>query len=90
MANCDAVLVFYGVGDEAWKRTMDNELKRMPGYRGGKPMAACHTYLAEPKTADKEDFIDMGEPNLINGLAAFPEAQLSAVAQTMEPGSAIR
>ena len=90
MANCDAVLVFYGVGDEAWKRTMDNELKRMPGYRRGKPMAACHTYLAEPKTADKEDFIDMGEPNLINGLAAFPEAQLSAVAQTLEPGSSIR
>ncbi len=37
MATCDAVMLFYGAGDEAWKRTIDNELKKMPGYRGGRP-----------------------------------------------------
>ena len=28
-------MVFYGEGDEAWKRTVDYELKKMPGYRDG-------------------------------------------------------
>src|SRR5205085_1636237 len=35
LAGCDAVMLFYGAGDEAWKRAMDNELRKMAGYRGG-------------------------------------------------------
>ena len=62
LASCDAVVLFYGAGDEAWKRTIDNELKKMAGYRDGKPLPAVSTYLAAPRTADKEDLIDMEEP----------------------------
>ena len=51
LTTCDAVILFYGAGDEAWKRTIDNELKKMPGYRGGKPLLASYTYLADPKTS---------------------------------------
>jgi hypothetical protein len=78
MTSCDAVIVFYGAGDEAWKRTMDNELKKMPGYRSGKLLLASFTYLADPKTSDKEDFIDMAGPNLINGLGGSLEAEMAA------------
>jgi len=67
MASCDGVILFYGAGDEAWKRTVDSELKKMPSYRGRKPLLASYTYLAEPKTADKGDLIDLEEPNLIDG-----------------------
>ena len=74
LASCDAVILFYGAGDEAWKRTIDNELKKMAGYRGGKPLPAIYTYLAEPRTSDKEDLIDMEEPGLIDGLDGFAEA----------------
>jgi len=81
LANCDAVFLFYGAGDEAWKRTIDNELKKMAGYRSGKPLPAVCTYLAEPKTSDKEDLIDMEEPGLIDGLAGFAEA---AVAKSIQ------
>ena len=63
LTTCDAVILFYGAGDEAWKRTVDNDLKKMPGYRGGKPLLATYTYLADPKTSDKEDLLDMEEPN---------------------------
>ena len=63
--------LFYGAGDEAWKRAIDNELKKMAGYRGGKPLPAMYTYLAEPRTSDKEDLIDMEEPGLIDGLGGF-------------------
>jgi hypothetical protein len=76
-STCDAVILFYGAGDEAWKRTFDSELKKMPGYREGKPLLAKYTYLGDPKTSDKEDLIDMEEPHLINGLGGFSEAMMT-------------
>lgn len=88
MSNCDAVILFYGSGSEAWKRTIDSELKKMPGYRNGKPLQACFTYLAEPVTVDKEDLIDMEEPHLINGMTDFPEAEMAAFVHAMQPGGA--
>ena len=81
LASCDSVFVFYGAGDEAWKRTIDSELKKMAGYRGGKPLTARCIYLAEPRTSDKEDLIDMEEPGLIDGLGGFAE---EAVAKSMQ------
>jgi hypothetical protein len=83
LANCDGVVLFYGAGDEAWKRTIDNELKRMAGYRDGKPLPAVSTYLAEPRTADKEDLIDVEEPGLIDGLDGFAEAAMCKFLQDL-------
>ena len=85
MTQCDAVVLFYGAGDEAWKRTIDNELKKMPGYRAGRPLLTSYTYLSDPKTSDKEDLIDMEEPNLINGLEGFSEAGMAAFVRAMDP-----
>jgi hypothetical protein len=90
MTNCEAVILFYGAGDEAWKRTIDNELKKMPGYRSGKPLLASFTFLADPKTTDKEDLIDMEEPNLINGLGDFSDAMMTAFVQAMNQRRAIK
>jgi hypothetical protein len=90
MTTCDAVLLFYGVGDEAWKRTLDNELKKLPGYRGGKPLLARVTYLAAPQTPDKEDLLEMEEPHLINGIADFAEARMTAFIQALQSNGAIR
>ena len=81
LASCDAVFLFYGAGDEAWKRTIDNELKKMAGYRGGKPLPTRFTYLAEPRTSDKADLIDMEEPGLIDGLGGFAEAAVAKAIQ---------
>jgi hypothetical protein len=69
LADCDIVLLYYGAGDAAWKRAIGVELKKMAGYRAGKPLPAMFVYLAEPRTGDKEDLIDMEEPGVINGLA---------------------
>jgi predicted RNase H-like HicB family nuclease len=85
MTNCEAVILFYGAGDEAWKRTIDNELKKMPGYRSGKPLLASYTFLADPKTTDKEDLLEMEEPNLINGLGDFSETMMTGFFQAMNP-----
>lgn len=88
LATCDAVLLFYGTGDEAWKRTVDNELKKVPGYRGGKPLLAKLTYLAYPKTTDKEDLLNMEEPNLINGLDGFSETKMAGFMRAVRPPGA--
>jgi hypothetical protein len=90
MATCDAVLVFYGEGDEAWKRTIDYELKKMPGYRAGRPVLARRTYLAAPRTSDKDDLLDMEEPDLIDGLDALSEDGLAAFALAMTSNGAKR
>ena len=83
LASCDGVVLFYGAGDEAWKRSIDTELKKMAGYRGGRPLPAVFTYLAEPRTADKEDLIDMEELGLIDGLDGFAEAAMTKFLQDL-------
>ncbi len=83
LSTCDAIIVFYGQGDEAWKRTIDNELLKIKGYRGGKPLLAHYTYLAEPANDDKEEMIEFEEPNLINGLEGFSEAEMDAFMQAV-------
>jgi len=74
LSECDAVLVFYGAGDEAWKRTVDNDLKAAIAYRCGRPLLARYTFLSAPLNNDKQDLVDVGEPNLINGLSGFSES----------------
>ena len=76
LIHCEAVILFYGAGDEAWKRTIDNELTKRKGYEGAKPLRVKFNYLAPPKTTDKEEQIDLEEPNLINGLNGFEDAQM--------------
>jgi TIR domain len=81
LASCAVVVVFYGTGDEAWKRTIDNELKKMAGYRDAKLPPAVATYLAEPRTDDKQDMIDMEEPGLVDGLEGLAEPALTKFLQ---------
>jgi hypothetical protein len=89
LADCDVVFVFYGAGDAAWKRAIDNELRKMAGYRGGKSPPPIFTYLAEPRTADKQDLIDMEEPGLIDGLDDLAERAMTEFLQrTTEPPTA--
>ena len=77
LATCDAILLYYGAGDEAWKTAIDAEHRKIKAYRSEKPLMGRFTFLAEPSTAHKQDMIDMEEPWLINGMEGFSEASLS-------------
>ncbi len=70
VATCDAVLLFYGAGDEAWKRTTDNDLVKRRGLRGA-DAPPLFTWLDTPNSADKDDLVDMAEPGLIDGRTGF-------------------
>ncbi len=78
LAQCDALILFYGAGDEGWKRSIENELKKMSSYRHGKALPGRYTYLAEPVTDDKKDLIDLEEPNLIHGFEGFAELEMAS------------
>ena len=84
LTTCDAIIVFYGAGDEAWKRTIDSELKKMNGYRTGPAILASYTILAEPKTSDKEELLELEEPNLINALSGFSEDEMAVFVNAVE------
>ena len=77
LSTCDAAIVFYGAGDEAWKRSVDAELRKAKGYRTSKRPLVPYTYLAEPATDDKTDLIDLEEPRLINCLYGFNETAIT-------------
>ena len=81
LATCDAVLLYYGEGDEAWKYTRDRDLNRIPAYREGKPLPLIYTFVAGPVTEAKEDLIDFGESPLIIG-----ERQLINAVEGFDPG----
>jgi hypothetical protein len=84
LTNCAAVLVFYGAGDEAWKRTTETDLQKIKSSRRGKPLLNIFTYLAPPLTGHKQDCIDMGEDNLIVGLETFTEAAMQPLVEAIK------
>jgi len=84
LAECDAVILFYGSGDEAWKRSMDNELKKARAFRSTKPMLARYIYLAEPTTECKTELIELEEPNLINGFQGLSDAEMTKFVAAVE------
>jgi hypothetical protein len=84
LTTCDAVLIFYGAGDEAWKRTTETDLQKIKSFRPGKPLLNIFTYLAAPMTGHKQDYIDMGEENLIMGLETFTEAAMQPLVETVK------
>jgi hypothetical protein len=87
LANCDGFIIFYGAGNEAWKRSVDTDLRKAPAYRNGKPILVGYTYLAAPATADKTDLIDLEEPNVINGLDEFSDTLLEPLLKQLGAGA---
>jgi hypothetical protein len=84
LTQCDAAVLFYGAGDEAWKRTVENDLRKALAYRQGKTPMIRLTYLAPPATEDKADLIDVQEPDLINGLRGEPtEADVQPLVEAL-------
>jgi TIR domain len=84
LAQCDALVVFYGAGDEAWKAAVENDLRKLRGYRAKLPAPVGFTYLAAPATTGKEELIELEEPNLIDGLGGFDEAAAGALTAALE------
>lgn len=85
LTQCDAVILFYGAGDEAWKRTAETDVRKTKASRE-KPLKVVYTYLAAPLTPDKRDLVDLEEPHLIQGIDGFNEAALAPFLAALKGG----
>lgn len=92
LTECDAVLIYYGSGTEAWKASVDSELRKAVALRGGRPFRAVFTWLAEPASADKADQLNTGGAKVIDGQGGFSDARLAPVLASLgfaRPGSTV-
>jgi hypothetical protein len=78
LLECDAVLLYYGAGDEVWKFHQQSELTRIRALRSDRPLPKETLYLAGPSTDDKELLVGLGEQNLINAMVGIPEETIAA------------
>jgi hypothetical protein len=83
---CDAVILFYGTGDQTWKYYQHSELKKMQGVRGDKPLLAEFTYVAGPNTGDKELLVSLAEEDVIDGLNGLSETGMAPFINAIASG----
>lgn len=56
LKNCDAVLIYYGLGNDLWLRSKTRDLLKINGYGRKKPLTVKTVCIAEPFTPQKERF----------------------------------
>jgi hypothetical protein len=76
LAECDAVLIYYGAANELWLRSKLRELQKIAGYGRSKPIVAKAVYIAPPDTAEKQRFRTHDALVINSGGAAFAPASL--------------
>ncbi|MEK6479458.1 toll/interleukin-1 receptor domain-containing protein [Catalinimonas sp. 4WD22] len=89
LKSCDAILLFYGNGDEYWKRSKMSEIKKINSYQREKPLLATYTYLADPDTVDKIEMIELGMENVINGMGGFSPELMNEFLKKIEQVSVL-
>lgn len=78
---CNALILFYGAGDEAWKFHQQSELAKQAA--SGPTRRTEWICLASPATADKEMLLDLGEPNLLDVRAGVSEEALQPLLSSL-------
>jgi len=70
LKSCDAVLIYYGEGNELWMRSIARDLTKIAGYGRTRPLHAKVVYLAAPASRSKERFRSHGTL-IVNGMQGF-------------------
>lgn len=65
---CDALLLYYGAGDETWKYHQDNDLRKLLASERERPLRARFTVLAPPLSDDKEVLLALAEDDVLDAL----------------------
>ncbi|MEO8122671.1 MAG: toll/interleukin-1 receptor domain-containing protein [Burkholderiales bacterium] len=89
VAGCDALILFYGSGDEVWKFHQESELRKLAATnRDGRRSEWLG--LAAPSTPDKELLQALAEPGLIDGLVGFSDAALLPLLAALDPARPVQ
>ena len=85
LAQCDAVLVYYGAGSKEWYASVLGDVAKATALRQGQAIAAVSTWLGLPASFDKNKRIDRpGYPGVFNGLAGFDASRAAALATMLD------
>jgi hypothetical protein len=70
LKSCDAVLIYYGEGNELWIRSITRDLTKIDGYGRTRPLNLKGVFLAPPAAKPKERFRSQ-ETVIIDGMQGF-------------------
>ena len=84
LSGCDALILFYGSGDEVWKFHQQSELRKQAAARSSGRRRSEWTCLAQPSTADKQLLQQLEEPNSIDALAGWSVGILQPLLAALE------
>lgn len=85
LSGCDALILFYGAGDEVWKFHQQSELRKQGAAGSAGRRGSEWICLVPPSTADKQLLQQLGEPNLIDALAGLSAAALQPLLAALAP-----
>lgn len=83
---CDAVLMYYGAGNELWLRSKQRDLLKIAGYGRTLPLLGKSIVLARPTTPNKERFRSH-DMLVINCIEGFTPEQMSDFASSLRKGT---
>lgn len=69
LTSCDVLLIYYGAGNEAWRRAVESDLRKLNAYRDGREAPFVKTYVAEPSSIDKDDLVEFSTTETVDGRA---------------------
>jgi Domain of unknown function (DUF4062)/TIR domain len=71
LRDCDAALIYFGSGDEAWVRKNLEDLEKAYGYGREQDWVANAVYVGAPENPQKEDFLTHMVPYVIRNFRSF-------------------
>jgi hypothetical protein len=86
-SDADALILFYGAGDEVWKFHQQSELRKQAATTMARSRRAVWTCLALPSTADKELLQQLGDPLLFDARAGWSVAALQPLLTALASAS---
>ncbi|MFP5285726.1 MAG: hypothetical protein ACLGI9_08310, partial [Thermoanaerobaculia bacterium] len=85
---CDAVLLYYGAGNELWLRQKLRELQKCAAYGRSRPLRAKAVYVAPPDTLQKRRF-RTHEAAVIQQLQGFSPDPIEQFLSPFQPAGRI-
>lgn len=90
LIDCDAVLIYYGAGDDRWLRSRVWDLRRARGWGRTKTLLASAVLIGDPLTREKETFATHEVMMVLDGVSRAPEEALRPFLERVEEGMARR
>jgi hypothetical protein len=88
LSGCDAVILFYGAGDEVWKFHQLSDLRKHGTAADRK--RSSWVCLAAPLTPDKDMLRQLGDSDLLDALDGFSEERLAPLLSALQAATSGR